>query len=108
MTIAPNTSWADDVFNLGGAMGQHMRSMDWSAMAFGPVEDWPQSLRTALSICLTSRFPILLWWGDTLSVLYNDAYIPIFANKHPWVLGRTGREAWARCGMSSDRCSSAS
>ncbi len=37
---------------------------------------------------------MLLWWGPDLCVLYNDAYIPIFAQKHPTVLGRTGREAW--------------
>ncbi len=29
-----------------------MRSIDWGRTAVGPVEHWPQSLRTALSILL--------------------------------------------------------
>ena len=83
-----------DLFDRGGEMGRHMRAMDWSSTRLGEPSTWPQSLLTALSICLSSRFPMLLWWGPDLCVLYNDAYIPIFAQKHPWVLGRTGREAW--------------
>ncbi|MEZ4728119.1 MAG: hypothetical protein R3E79_13390 [Caldilineaceae bacterium] len=47
----------------GGEMGALMRTLDWSQTALGPVQTWPQSLRTAVSICLNSRFPILLWWG---------------------------------------------
>jgi hypothetical protein len=30
-------------------MGAMMRAVDWSATPLGPVSDWPQSLRTALS-----------------------------------------------------------
>ena len=51
---------------------------------------------TAVSLCLTSRFPILIWWGPDLNVLYNDAYIPFLGGaKHPSSLGRPGREVWA-------------
>ena len=31
-------------------MGALMRATDWSQTPFGPVEAWPQSLRTAVSI----------------------------------------------------------
>lgn len=55
----------------------------------------PQSLKTALDICLTSRSPILLWWGPELVELYNDAYRPVLgATKHPRALGVPGREIW--------------
>lgn len=50
-----------DVLSGGGEMGAVMRSLDWRATPIGPVEHWPQSLRTAVRICLTSRFPILIW-----------------------------------------------
>jgi hypothetical protein len=39
----------------GGEMGALMRATDWSATPVGPVESWPQSLRTAISILLESK-----------------------------------------------------
>lgn len=68
--------------------------MDWSKTPLGEVDGWPQSLRSALSICLGSSFPIALYWGSELTLLYNDAWSPIPGNKHPWALGRPGREVW--------------
>ncbi len=79
----------------GGEMGALMRTLDWSATPLGPVGDWPQSLRTSVSICLASRFPMLIWWGPELVMLYNDAYRPILgATKHPAAMGQRGRECW--------------
>src|SRR5690242_4062481 len=57
---------AEIVLAGGGEMGALMRAQDWSQTSLGPIEDWPQSLRTAISICLDSRFPILIWWGSEL------------------------------------------
>ncbi len=52
----------NDIFASGGEMGALMRTRLVSdATRF--VEDWPESLSTAVSICLASRFPMLLWWG---------------------------------------------
>jgi signal transduction histidine kinase len=75
-------------------MGTLMRATDWTQTALGPVEAWPQSLRTTVSTCLNSRFPILVWWGRDLVMLYNDAYRPILGNKHPRSLGQRGCECW--------------
>jgi hypothetical protein len=44
----------------GGRMGELIRSMDWSKTPLGPIESWPQSLRTTVSLCLASNFPISL------------------------------------------------
>ncbi len=85
----------DEIFPDGGEMGQLMRSHDWSATPLGPADKWPQSLRTSVSICLASRFPILIWWGPELIKIYNDAYRPILgATKHPQALGQPGRDCW--------------
>ncbi|MEW5927063.1 MAG: ATP-binding protein [Gemmatimonadota bacterium] len=78
----------------GGEMGALMRAHDWSSTPLGPVGSWPQSLRSALGICLNSRYPIALYWGPELALLYNDAWSPIPGAKHPWALGRPGREVW--------------
>ena len=41
-------------------MGALIRSMDWSDTPLGPLDQWPQSLRTTVSLCLSSTFPILV------------------------------------------------
>ncbi len=88
-------SATSDIFAGGGEMGQLMRSLDWSNTPLGPHENWPQSLRTTISICLSSRFPMLIWWGPELIMLYNDAYRPILGDtKHPQAMGQRGQECW--------------
>lgn len=79
----------------GGEMGALIRSRDWTETPLGAPETWPQSLRSALSICLHSSFPTAIYWGADLRLLYNDAWAPIPADRHPWALGRPGAEVWA-------------
>ncbi len=88
------TLTADAVVVGGGEMGSLIRSFDWSKTSLGPIETWPQSLRSALSILLPSKAQISLFWGEDLITLYNDAYRPVFGAKHPGVLGKPIREAW--------------
>src|SRR5262245_24389100 len=78
-------------------MGERTRALDWSSTPVGPVAGWPQSLKAAVSICLGSRHPIVVWWGNpAYTQFYNDAYIPFLgATKHPRCLGRSGRECWS-------------
>ncbi|MGQ0764864.1 MAG: ATP-binding protein [Gemmatimonadota bacterium] len=78
----------------GGEMGALMRSVDWSRTPLGPTANWPQSLRTTVSTCLNSRFPILIWWGPHLVKIYNDAYRPMLGTKHPAAMGTPGRAVW--------------
>jgi PAS domain S-box-containing protein len=75
-------------------MGALMREKDWARTPLGPAEGWPQSLKTSLSICLDSGFPVLLWWGPHLIMLYNDAYRTMLGDKHPRSMGQPGRECW--------------
>ena len=80
----------------GGELGALMRRLDWGQTPVGPISQWPQGLRTAVSICLNSRFPMVLWWDrPAYTMFYNDAYRPILGRtKHPGWLGRSGRECW--------------
>src|SRR3546814_6049914 len=57
-----------------GEMAGRIRRFDWTQHPFGPPEGWPQSLRSALGICLHSAFPIAIYWGPELRLLYNDAW----------------------------------
>ncbi len=81
-----------NVFPGGSETSAILRTLDWENTPLGPVEDWPQSLRTSIGICLNSAFAILVWWGPELVMLYNDAYAPIISSKHPRALGARGSE----------------
>src|SRR4029079_503870 len=60
----------------GSELAALIATTDWSTSPLGDPLTWPPSLRTAVGICLSSRFPILLWWGPDLAMVYNDAYRP--------------------------------
>jgi PAS domain S-box-containing protein len=76
-------------------MASLMRQLDWSKTPVGPPEHWPESLRTAVRICLTSRYPIFITWGPSWTLFYNDAYRPALGHKHPRFLGGRFGDAWS-------------
>src|SRR6185295_2740590 len=97
----PKDSTDLSVLSGGGEMGERMRAFDWSSSPVGPVAQWRQSLKTAVSICIGSRYPIVIWWGtNAYTMFYNDGYIPVLGVTQPpgW-LGRSGRvllnEMWS-------------
>ncbi len=67
---------------------------DWAQTPFGPIESWPQSLRTAASMVLGSTLPMFLAWGPDFLLLYNEGYAEILGDRHP-CQGRPVREIWA-------------
>ena len=78
-----------------GEMARLMRAKDWSRTSLGAPEAWPQALRTAVRLLLTSGNPMYIWWGPGLACLYNDAYRQsIGPERHPDSLGRPAREVW--------------
>jgi PAS domain S-box-containing protein len=78
----------------GGPLAALMEQADWPSTPLGPYRDWPPELRTAVSICLNSPFPILVMWGPQLAMVYNDAFVPILGAKHP-ALGQPCAQVWA-------------
>ena len=78
----------------GGEMGALIRAHDWSSTPLGAPENWPQSLKLAVRIMLTSRQPFWIGWGPELTYFYNDAYKSIIGARHPWALGRPTAEVW--------------
>ncbi|MGA2099120.1 MAG: ATP-binding protein [Candidatus Acidiferrum sp.] len=85
---------AEDWLVGGGEMGKLIRSKDWSRTPLGPIERWPQSLRTSVSLCVASNFPIALIWGPEFVQIYNDGYWRICGGKHPQSMGQNFKECW--------------
>ncbi len=92
----PPAATLEGVFPGGSEMARRMREHDWSKTALGPVAQWPQSLKTSVGTCLDCAFPIVLWWGPELAILYNDEYRTCLGPaKHPGALGEHGAKVWA-------------
>ncbi len=78
-----------------GEIAERIRAIDWSQSPLGRPEKWPQSLRSAINICLASKIPMYVWWGPHYVNIYNDAYIPLAGKvRHPAYFGRPAREMW--------------
>ncbi|MDH0647780.1 response regulator [Pseudomonas sp. GD03858] len=77
----------------GGLMGERIRNHDWTSTPLGPLEHWPDVLKTTVALCLASHFPQAVLWGDQLITLHNDAFSPILGDK-PLALGRPFSEVW--------------
>ena len=89
---------AEDPFRFLGHEGEAaglIRTFDWSSTPLGPVEAWPQSLKTATSILLHSPVPIVMLWGGEGVMIYNDAYSVFAGHRHPALFGSNVREGWA-------------
>jgi PAS domain S-box-containing protein len=79
----------------GGEMGARIRGHDWSATPLGPPEHWPQALKTAVGMLLSTKFPMFIAWGPELRFLYNEPYAEILGGKHPAALGHAFEDIWA-------------
>ncbi|MFR0717527.1 response regulator [Enterobacterales bacterium BD_CKDN230030183-1A_HGKHYDSX7] len=90
----------------GGEMADRIRDHDWAATPLGPLEQWPDVLKTTVALCLGSHFPQAVMWGPELLTLHNDAFTPILGKK-PLALGRPfseiWQEAWSEIGGIADR-----
>ncbi|MEW1906148.1 SpoIIE family protein phosphatase [Streptomyces sp. NPDC086147] len=84
------------VFGADKGIGEDLARVDWAATPLGPPQDWPQSLRTAVSILLSSKFAMWMAWGPELTFFCNDAYRrDTLGQKYPWALGRPAGEVWS-------------
>ena len=94
--VSGDSAKLDIVLPGNSEMARRMREFDWSSPDLGVPEDWPDNLRVAVSLCLTSRISIVMYWGRQFTVLYNDPYISFLGDlKHPRLLGYSACECWS-------------
>jgi PAS domain S-box-containing protein len=94
LTVAHNIPGSSASIRGSSRMAVLIRAFDWSATALGPIESWPESLLTSVNMMLACAFPSLIFWGPEMTQLYNDAFIPLFAERHSSGLGQTARQCW--------------
>jgi len=83
------------VLTVGGEMAGRIGAFDWGGTPLGAIQEWPISLRATAALVLENRFPMTLFWGRELLLLYNDAYAAVLGDKHPAALGRPASVVWA-------------
>ena len=92
----------DALLAAAGDLRRAYQEVDWAATPVGPAASWSPALRSALDLALNTRFPVTLFWGPEFVLLYNEAYVPVLAEKHPNALGRRAvdvfPEAWDTIG----------
>ncbi|HZN84078.1 MAG TPA: response regulator, partial [Mycobacterium sp.] len=84
------------IFSADREIGRDLAAVDWARTPLGRPAGWPQSLQTAVSILLSSRFSMWMAWGPDLTFFCNAAYRrDTLGRKYPWALGRPASEVWA-------------
>jgi serine phosphatase RsbU (regulator of sigma subunit) len=77
------------------AVGREARSVAWEATPLGRPDAWPVSLRHAVRLCFSTRFPVMMVWGPDLTLIYNDGYRDMLGtDKHPAALGAPAPVVW--------------
>lgn len=67
---------------------------DWSKTSAGAAADWPAALSTLVGVILESGLPMFIAWGELRTLIYNDAYVPLLAHRHPAALGLPFLDVW--------------
>jgi two-component sensor histidine kinase len=74
-------------------MATEVERYDWAATPLGQKADWPLALKVIVDLVMRSHFPKLICWGPEMTIVYNDAYVPLLGAK-PFALGRPLRDIW--------------
>ncbi|CAG8484927.1 10821_t:CDS:10 [Funneliformis caledonium] len=69
-------------------------SYDWSETPLGAMSTWEPTLKTIVDVCMHLNFPICVYYGPELRLIYNQMWRPILKMKHP-ALGRPAKEVWS-------------
>lgn len=61
----------------------------------GQADTWSHEIDILVRNALLSEFPVCFAWGDEGIQTYNDAYVPLYGEKHPHAFGAPLRESWS-------------
>jgi signal transduction histidine kinase len=91
----PEELAAQQPFPGGSELASLCRRLDWTTTPLGDPAGWPAEVRAVVATSLEVTFPICLWLGPELTLVYNDGYRRLLGTKHPAALGQPGPVVWA-------------
>ncbi|KAI4866292.1 hypothetical protein F4820DRAFT_259382 [Hypoxylon rubiginosum] len=71
-----------------------INTFDWAGTPLGPLSHWHALLQQTFNQVLVDSRPIVIYWGDKLTTLYNEAFSKLCGSKHPALLGKSVEDAW--------------
>lgn len=77
-----------------GEMAGRIRAFDWSLTELGPLDSWSKSLSSTVQLMLASPLPMVMLWGQSGYMIYNDAYSKFAGGRHPYLLGAAVELGW--------------
>ena len=75
---------------------KYFRSIDWAQTPLGSMASWPPELRNVVNMCLNDTNPCMFFWGDEVTMVYNEAYVQLFGVMHPTAMGKSARNVASR------------
>ena len=79
----------------GGEMGKLVRAKDWTSTPLGPIDSWPPSLRTTVSLCPGLPISPSPWPGDRTMCRFTTMATGRSARQTPASMGQNLCECWA-------------
>ena len=92
--LFPNAAGRNPAKLATSEMLGRFNGLDWGKTRLGPVETWPNALKSACRMMLASPIPMALLAGREGIMLYNDGYIAIAGGRHPDCFGASVFSAW--------------
>ncbi|CAI6342165.1 unnamed protein product [Periconia digitata] len=71
---------------------KYFRSVAWEKTPLGPMQDWCPQLRCMVNMIMNDSYPAVLFWGQEVTMIYNESYIEIIGLLHP-CMGQSARVA---------------
>ncbi|CAI8987847.1 two-component system, cell cycle sensor histidine kinase and response regulator CckA [Pseudomonas chlororaphis] len=75
-------------------MAARIQAFDWSVTELGALDRWSSSLCSAVQLLLASPVPLVMLWGRSGYMIYNDAYAEFAGGRHPYLLGCQVEQGW--------------
>lgn len=69
----------------------YLRDVDWADTSLGPMWSWGRELRQTVLMMMAETNPVILYWGQDFTMIYNEAYAPLIGKQHP---ENQGKKAW--------------
>ncbi|KAI1101002.1 hypothetical protein F4804DRAFT_348041 [Jackrogersella minutella] len=77
-----------------GSFVHVINTVDWAGTPLGPLPRWPPLLQQTFNQVLADSRPIVIYWGEKQTTLYNEAFSKLCGSKHPALLGKSVEDAW--------------
>ncbi|OCK84334.1 hypothetical protein K432DRAFT_422644 [Lepidopterella palustris CBS 459.81] len=71
-----------------------IRKFDWASTPVGPIETWSSHLRLMCLFTMAHPVASVLFWGPRMTMIYNEAALPLIGSKHPHILGKPPTESF--------------